>query len=200
MLVWYLKKTHTFSCASLWRYSPLYLWGKKTIYCHFSVWLIKLLLLYWLHKDIFTAFSSEANNKINVVIAGSHLSPLRNVDSNSGSLCKWKGNKNQGRNLAGERCSDLAWNLATWAGTIRHCGVWTERDLWQMRVGERGAPSKKNSAQSTIHRPGPSATCGAREELWQRPPTGPIGCKISSRPSWIQLRKWEIPKRKRDGE
>lgn len=36
------------------------------------------------------------------------------MDSNLESLCVWKKNENQGRYLARKRCSDLAWNLATW--------------------------------------------------------------------------------------
>lgn len=83
------------------------------------------------------------------------------------------------------------------AETIRHCGAWTERDLWQMRAGERGPPLRKTVHKAPFRTQVPSATCGAGEGLRQRPPTQPIGCKISSRPSFTELRKWGIPKRQR---
>lgn len=66
-----------------------------------------------------------------------------------------------------------------------------------MRAGERGPPLRKTVHKAPFRTQVPSATCGAGEGLRQRPPTRPIGCKISSRPSFTELRKWEIPKRQR---
>lgn len=66
-----------------------------------------------------------------------------------------------------------------------------------MRAGERGPPLRKTVHKAPFRTQVPSATCGAGEGLRQRPPTQPIGCKISSRPSFTELRKWEIPKRQR---
>ncbi len=60
--------------------------------------------------------------------------------------------------------------------------------------GRERAPLRKTVHKAPFTTQVPSATCGAREGLRQRPSTGPIGCKISSRPSWIELRKWEIPR------
>lgn len=104
--------------------------------------------------------------------------------------------KKQGRYLAGEWLFGSGLEPGDLAGTIRHCGAWRERDLWQMRVGEWGPPLRKTLHKDPFTGQVPSATCGAREGLRQRPPAQPIGCKISSSPSWTERRKWEIPEKR----
>lgn len=123
--------------------------------------------------------------------------PFLNVDSNLESLCERKKNEKLGSEFGRKALHRSGLKPGDLAGTIRHCGVWTERDLWQMRAGERGPPLRKTVHKAPFTTQVPSATCGAREGLQQRPSTRPIGCKISSHPSWIELRKWEIPKRRR---
>lgn len=73
------------------------------------------------------------------------------------------------------------------AKTIRHCGS-TDREgpVTDESGREREGPHlEKQVHKAPFSTQVPSATCGAREGLRQRAPTGPIGCKTSSTPSWI---------------
>ena len=152
-------------------------------YCSlWAFWFRFPCFLHWLR----TLLQPLIEKHIQKTDAGGQLakSPVWNVDSNLESLCERKKNENRGQNLAGKRCSDLAWNLATWQkqSGIVECGRRGTCDRWER---ERGPPLRKTVHKAPFTTQVPSATCGAREGLRQRPPTQPIGCKISSSPSWI---------------
>lgn len=86
---------------------------RSVTYCYlWAFWFKFLRFLCWLWKFL----QPLTQRHIQQMVAGGQLTnvPFQNGDSNLESLCEWKKNENRGQNLAGKRCSDLAWNLATW--------------------------------------------------------------------------------------